>query len=149
MDPGKAPDARDLDLDQARGALVDEVDPRDTSRVTTKDGLIHTVDGKPVKEYTPGSVPAARRSSTPATSCPATGRARGRQDLKTGKIKEGVDGGTTDLIDPENLHPLLRENYKDMGDWQHPVLKNDTDMQQKPVLGENGKALLRSSFTDR
>ncbi|WP_119724497.1 YwqJ-related putative deaminase [Lentzea terrae] len=143
VDPGPAPDARhpDFEQDKARGSLVDEVDPHDTSRVTLKDGLIHTVDGKPVKDYIQ-DLSRQRAEYHAANKLPGDGPCSAvAMDLKTGKITEGVNGGTTDLIDPENLHPLLRENYKGMGDWQHPIMKNDTDMQQKPVLGENGKAI--------
>jgi hypothetical protein len=62
-------------------------------------------------------------------------------DLRTGSITEGVNGKTPDVISPENLHPLLRDNYRGIGDWQHPVRASETELVQAPKLDENGKGM--------
>ncbi|TWP45228.1 hypothetical protein FKR81_39840, partial [Lentzea tibetensis] len=143
-DPGRAPDTRDpeFERDKSRGAIVEQIDPTDTSRVTTKNGLIETIDGKPVKEY----VQDLSKSRAVSQHAPNMESGDGpcsavAIDRKTGLITEGVNGQADDLIEPENLHPLLRDNYMDMAEWKHPIMRSETDAAQMPVLGENGKAL--------
>jgi hypothetical protein len=143
VDPGPAPDARGHDYgdDRSRGTVLEQVDIADTDRVTMRDGRIESIDGKPVKEYVADLAQARARELGGAN-----GRANGPYgavaiDRRTGLITEGVNGSNADVIPKENLHPLLRENMRDMDEWQHPVMKNETDAQQAPVIGENGKAV--------
>ncbi|WP_051773157.1 hypothetical protein [Saccharothrix sp. NRRL B-16314] len=143
VDPGPAPDTRepDFEQDRSRGSIVEQVDVNDPKRVTTKDGLIETIDGKPVKEYVEDlSKARAAHNGGPANRDNGPFGAVAI-DRRTGLITEGVNGQDFDVIAPANLHPLLRENFRDMDEWQHPVMKNETDRQQIPVLGEDGKAL--------
>ncbi|MET7821790.1 hypothetical protein [Micromonospora zamorensis] len=136
-DPGPAPNLRDPDYarDPSRGSIVDEIDVSDTSRVTTRDGIITEIDGKPVRDY------MEDLSRQRAIEDHAPGRERGEGpvsataiDLRTGKIAEGVNGTDLDLIEPKNLHPLIRDNYLDMAEWKHPVMRSETEAAQVPVL---------------
>ncbi|MFD9738627.1 hypothetical protein [Umezawaea sp. NPDC059074] len=143
VDPGPAPDSRDPDYEQdrSRGTILEQVDITDPDRVTMRDGRIETIDGKPVKEYV-ADLAQARAEALGGR----TGKDNGPYsavaiDRRTGLITEGVNGRNTDVIDEENLHPLLRENIRDMDEWQHPVMRTETEAQQAPVIGENGKAV--------
>jgi hypothetical protein len=42
-------------------------------------------------------------------------------DLKTGRVTQGVNGKPADQIPPENLHPLLQQNYQDLRAYKHPT----------------------------
>ncbi|MGA4730475.1 hypothetical protein ACPB67_23890 [Micromonospora taraxaci] len=144
-DPGPAPKVTDPEYarDPSRGSIVDEIDVNDTSRVTTRDGIITEIDGKPVRDY------MEDLSRQRATDVHVPGRERGEGpvsataiDLRTGKIAEGVNGTDLDLIAPKNLHPLLRDNYLDMAEWEHPVMRSETEAAQTPVLDPvSGKAV--------
>lgn len=121
-DPGPAPSTTPTGpLNKARGAVVERIDPS-THQVEYENGLIKTVNGKPVKEYVQDL--SAQRA---AAIAPGMSRKDGpcsalAVDLKTGTVTEGVNGRPSDLIEPEKLHPVLQQNLKDMGAWQHPVV---------------------------
>ncbi|MRH88616.1 hypothetical protein GFY24_14385 [Nocardia sp. SYP-A9097] len=145
VDPGHAPDIRtpEFEQDKSRGAIVAEIDPDDESRVTKREGtdLIETVDGKPVKQYVE-ELSRARADHHAAQRTPDEGPCSAIAiDLRTGLITEGVNGSELDLIDPDHLHPLLRENYHAIGDWLHPLMKSEDVVHQRPVLDENHKAI--------
>lgn len=105
----------------SRGAKVEQIDE---SRVTRKNGLIDTVDGKPVKQYV-GEVSSGRAhalSADDADGKPLEGRCSAVAiDLKTGLVTTGVNGSGADVIPPKNMHPLLQQNYQDLRAWKHPV----------------------------
>ncbi|MBW4719900.1 WXG100 family type VII secretion target [Saccharothrix obliqua] len=140
VDPGPAPDVRDPDFepDKARGSVVEEIDE---SRVTRRDGLIETVDGKPVKDYVDELARQRARHHADNLEPDDGPCAAVAIDRRTGLVTEGVNGQPDDLIRPENLHPLLRDNYRGIADWQHPVMKAEEVPFTKPVLGPDGKAI--------
>ncbi|MGW8554126.1 toxin glutamine deamidase domain-containing protein [Streptomyces tubercidicus] len=142
-DPGEAPDIRDPDFkqDKSRGSIVEEIDPTDTNRVTTENGLIQTIDNKTVKEYLQElseqrSLHHAANTELGDGPCSALAI-----DRRTGLITEGINGQADDTIRPENLHPLLRDNYMGMAAWQHPVMLSEGEVRQAHILGEDGKAI--------
>jgi hypothetical protein len=120
--------------DRSRGSQVETLDK---DRVTRgDDGLIKTVDGKPVKDYVADvSKQKAEQTGNPAL----TGKKNtlpkdlinggGKEkvcsavaiDLKTGSITHGVNGKPDDVIPPENLHPLLQNNYQNLRAHEHNV----------------------------
>jgi len=143
VDPGSAPDTRspDFEQDRSRGSVLEQVDITDPDRVTMRDGRIETIDGRPVREYV-ADLAQARAEALGGRA----GRDNGPYsavaiDRRTGLITEGVNGQDYHLINPENLHPLLRENFRDMDEWQHPIMRTETEAHQTPVLDENHKAV--------
>ncbi|WP_040804471.1 WXG100-like domain-containing protein [Nocardia concava] len=142
--PHDAPDINDPDFVQnkRRGAVVERIDPLDESRVRLHDGLIEMVDGKPVQEYVEElarvralehAQTLARRGEGPVSAVAI--------DLRTGLITEGVNGRVTDNIDERHLHPLLRENYRALGDWQHRIMASETEARQGQSLDINGDVI--------
>ncbi|HEX5402867.1 MAG TPA: YwqJ-related putative deaminase [Pseudonocardiaceae bacterium] len=106
----------------ARGAQVEQIDEKRVKR--GGDGLIKTVDGKPVKQYV-GELSSGRAQALSANGPdekPLESRCSAVAiDLKTGLVTTGVNGNGGDVIPPKNLHPLLQQNYQDLRAWQHPV----------------------------
>ncbi|WP_432745578.1 hypothetical protein H7827_14405 [Streptomyces sp. JH002] len=94
----------------------------DSSRTEISDGLITHVDGRPVNEY----LDTLARERTHAYqhaknegifSRKQTGECVGVVvDLRTGRVFEGINGRTTDIIAPDELHPTLAERYADIAD---------------------------------
>ena len=130
--------------DKTRGAKVEQIDEQ---RVTRRNGLIHTVDGKPVKQYIQEkSAERAHGLSKDASGNVATKPKRAGEgrcsalaiDLKTGLVTQGVNGKATDVIPPDKLHPLLQQNLQDMRAYKHPV-QGATDKDGNPVV-HDGKA---------
>ncbi|QQQ74824.1 hypothetical protein IOD16_27335 [Saccharothrix sp. 6-C] len=148
--PSPTPDAPESGHlpDRSRGAVLERIDVTDTTRVTTRDGRIETVDGKPVKQYV-GELAESRAANHGGRA----GRANGPYvavavDLRTGLVTEGVNGKTTDLIAPKNLHPLLRENYRDMDVWEHPIMDGPDQVKQAPVKNPDGPGHLKDENGD-
>ncbi|HEY0499608.1 MAG TPA: YwqJ-related putative deaminase [Kutzneria sp.] len=132
--PGKdGPDGEDTGIphttdtgpaDKRRGAVLEEIDPKG-DRVTTKNGLIDTIDGKPVKQYM-DEVSEKRAHEISAGMHKKDGPCSAAAiDLRTGMITEGVNGRPNSLIPQDNLHPTLQDNLKNMGDWKHDVVGKD------------------------
>ncbi|WP_107251153.1 toxin glutamine deamidase domain-containing protein [Streptomyces rimosus] len=144
-DPGETPDTSDLDAgvdDKSRGGLVEQLDLDDTDRVTVdENGLITSIDGKTVKEYLQEmSEERARRHALMREDDQEGPCSALAIDRRTGMITEGLNGLASDLIDIENLHPLLRENYLGMAAWVHPVMAAENVVRMGDRLGPNGKA---------
>jgi hypothetical protein len=131
--PGRRPDGTDDGIphttatgpeDKRRGAVLEEIDPKG-DRVTTKNGLIDTIDGKPVKQYM-DELSAKRAHDISAGMHKKDGPCSAAAiDLRTGMVTEGVNGRPNSLIPQDNLHPTLQDNLKNMGDWKHDVVGQD------------------------
>jgi hypothetical protein len=131
--PGRQPDGTDDGIpgttdtgpaDKRRGAVLDEIDPKG-DRVTTKNGLIDTVDGKPVKQYM-DELSEKRAHEISAGMHKKDGPCSAAAiDLRTGMVTEGVNGRPNSLIPQDNLHPTLQDSLKNMGDWKHDVMDKD------------------------
>ncbi|AHI01386.1 hypothetical protein BC739_003835 [Kutzneria viridogrisea] len=125
-DPGHAPQTGEHGpTNPSRGAVLERIDPKSHRVTTDENGLIRTVDGKPVKDYLDGR--AQERASVIGEHAhkkdgPCSALA---MDLKTGTITEGVNGRPNHVLKEEDLHPLLQDNYKNMADWKHPVVDKD------------------------
>lgn len=140
-DPGDAPDISDpkFKLDKSRGFIVETIDPK---RVTIENELITEIDKKPVKQYLQElshqrALHYAELGSTKREG-PCSALAI---DLRTGIITEGVNGTAKNLIPPEHLHPLLRDNYMDMAVWMHPLMDSPDVPTQRPATDENGRPI--------
>ncbi|GAA3434363.1 YwqJ-related putative deaminase [Kutzneria kofuensis] len=122
-DPGHAPQTTPTGpVDKGRGAVVERIDPK-THQVEYENGLIKTVNGKPVKEYVQDLSTQRAEAIAPGVNPRKEGPCSALAiDLKTGTVTEGVNGRSTDLVEPEHLHPVLQQNLKDMGAWKHPVV---------------------------
>jgi hypothetical protein len=143
--PGLKPDGTDDGIphttptgpaDKGRGAVLERIDPT-SDRVTTRNGLIETVDGKPVKQYVQELSAQRAHDITPSLHPRKDGPCSAAAiDLRTGLITEGVNGRANDRILMGELHPTLQENYKNMADWKHEVV----DEHGNVVASLDGKA---------
>jgi hypothetical protein len=144
--PAADSDVRVPPADKTRGTKVEQLDEKRVTR--GDDGLIKTVDGKPVKQYI-GEKSAERAQGL--SHNPATGQvakkskqaAEGRCsalaiDRRTGLVTQGVNGKATDVIPPDKLHPLLQQNLQDMRAYKHPV-RGAVDKDGTPLV-HDGKA---------
>jgi hypothetical protein len=134
--PGRKPDGTDDGIphttptgpeDKRRGAVLEQIDPKG-DRVTTKNGVIDTIDGKPVKQYM-DELSEKRAHEISAGMHKKDGPCSAAAiDLRTGTITEGVNGRPNSLIPQDNLHPTLQDNLKNMGDWKHDVVGKDGEV---------------------
>ncbi|MFH8408755.1 toxin glutamine deamidase domain-containing protein [Streptomyces sp. NPDC018019] len=158
VDPGDAPDTRDLDSEvenKRRGGFVEQLDLNDTGRVELDDnGLITSVDGKTVREYVQEmSEERARRHAEmrDADDGPCSALAI---DRRTGLITEGLNGDPDDAIRLKHLHPLLRKNYLGMAAWMHPIMASEGSVlignriapDGSAARDENGKVIPNSEM---
>ncbi|QTZ91823.1 hypothetical protein SU9_010315 [Streptomyces auratus AGR0001] len=144
IDPGDTPDTHDLDSgvdDKSRGGLVEQIDLDDTDRVQVdSDGLITSIDGKSVKDYLQ-ELSEARAIRHAEMRTPLEGPCSALAiDRRTGMITEGLNGALTDVIDLENLHPLLRDNYLGMANWMHPIMASENEIRMGNRLAADGTA---------
>ena len=122
--------------DKRRGAVLEQIDPT-SDRVTTKNGLIETVDGKPVKQYVQELSAQRAHDIAPGVHPKKDGPCSAAAiDLRTGLITEGVNGRANEQIPLDELHPTLQENYKNMADWKHEAVDENGNV----VASLDGKA---------
>jgi hypothetical protein len=135
-DPGPTPDTTPTGpLNKGRGAVVERIDPS-THQVEYENDLIKTVNGKPVKDYVQDLSQQRAEAIAPGMSRKDGPCSALAVDLRTGTVTEGVNGRPSDLIQADKLHPVLQQNLKDMGAWQHPVV----DEHGNQVGGFDGQA---------
>ncbi|RRO19372.1 hypothetical protein EIL87_04535 [Saccharopolyspora rhizosphaerae] len=131
-DPGATPDFSESGpSDRTRGSAVESL-PED--RVKRNDnGLIAEVkdaEGNfvPIHDYVQQLSQERAEAIAPGTHKKEGPCSAVAIDLQTGLITEGVNGRPNDVLKPENVHPLLRENLESLGQWQYPVRESETTL---------------------
>jgi hypothetical protein len=147
-DKDKLPDSNQYGVPPkpARGAKVEQLPEDRLTRNPPVTGPITHVDGKPVKEYV-GDL-SKQKANDAATVADKWKEANPKKknvpaefnnekvcsavaiDLKTGLVTQGRNGGKNDVVAPENLHPLLRNNYQNLRAYNH-----EADQSAKPLPG--------------
>jgi YwqJ-like deaminase len=124
-DPGKAPDTTPSGPPiPRRGAVVERIDPK-THDVEYENGLIKSVNGKPVKDYIQDLSKQRAEAIAPHTSRASGPCSALAVDLRTGTVTEGVNGTPNQRLEAQDLHPVLQKNLRDMQAWEHPVIDKD------------------------
>jgi hypothetical protein len=122
-DPGQAPHTTPTGpADPRRGAVLDRFGPDDPRVTRRENDLIVEIDNMPVKDYIDKIARERAEAIAPGVHPKRDGTCSAVAiDLRTGLVTEGVNGRAKSVLTVDELHPLLRDNYKNMADWKHGV----------------------------